>query len=311
MGRDYSGLGRGATLARVKTLVLVNPRSGRRNDIDATVSAIRSALPGDDVTIELCPPKDELDRYFQAGETSLERVIAVGGDGTVSEIAKRLIGTDIALGVIPAGSGNGFARHLHLPSAFASALDALSRWTSVRIDTATVNGLPFIATASAGFDAIVAHRFAEAGTRGLQTYVRESLTAWWNYSCDVVEFSVDGGESRSEEAFLTVVANANQYGNEARIAPLASVRDGLLELTLIRRSWVTRAPMLLQQLFTGQLRASAAVVMTRGRSITLTRQCDGPVQIDGEPAHMESELQFEVVPRSLSVLVPEEYAEGI
>lgn len=286
----------------MKTLFLVNARSGanRRRDLTAL---IRETWEHEH-EILACGSKDELDDVIHAATTRAVRIIyAVGGDGTVHEVAKRLVNSDLVLGILPTGSGNGLARHLGIPIEPRASLRTCGDLRIETIDTATANGTPFVNAMGVGFDAWVADAFANAGTRGMQTYVRTALRGLARYPAEEYELTIDGETARLS-GIVIAVANASQYGNNARIAPLASVQDGLLEVTLIARTSLLRMPMLLARLFAGSLHRGRGVTTFRGRTITITRAAAGPAHLDGEPLTMPEVLTIAIVPRSLKVIVP-------
>jgi diacylglycerol kinase (ATP) len=286
----------------VKTLFLVNPRSGSNRHRDIT-SLIRETCTWEH-EIVLCGSKEELDGVIaSAAARGVQVIFAVGGDGTVHEIAKRLIGTDLVLGVLPTGSGNGFARHIGLPMRLRATLRACQALRVETIDTATVNGIPFINVMGIGLDAWIADAFAKAGTRGMATYVRVALRGLARYEPEEVLLTIDGAAFR-RRAFVITIANGSQYGNNARIAPMASMQDGLLDLILIERPPLLWMPMLAARLFTGTLHRARGVTTLRGRSISIRRAAPGAAHLDGEPVTLPESLTIEIVPRSLRVIVP-------
>jgi diacylglycerol kinase (ATP) len=287
----------------VKTLFLVNPLSGANRKRDVT-SLIREACAWEH---EIVPSgtKEELDAVIaSAAARSFRAIFAVGGDGTVHEVAKRLISSELALGVLPTGSGNGFARHLGMPMDLGKALRSCRALRVETLDTATVNGTPFINIMGVGFDAWIADAFATAGTRGMATYVRVGLRGVTRYAPEEYELSIDGVTSR-HRAIVIAVANASQYGNNARIAPLASTQDGILDVTLIEKAPLLRIPTLAARLFDGTIHRGRGVITMRGRSITIRRNAPGPAHLDGEPVTLPETLTIGIVPSSLRVIVPE------
>jgi diacylglycerol kinase (ATP) len=287
----------------VKTLFLVNPRSGSNRHRDVA-SLIREACTWEHEIVP-CGSKEELDTVIaSAAGRGVQAVFAVGGDGTVHEVAKRLIGTDLALGILPTGSGNGFARHLGLPMRLRAALRVCRALRVETIDTATVNGNPFINMMGTGFDAWIADAFARAGTRGLMTYLRVGLRGFSRYVPEECELTIDGAAAR-HRPFVITIANGSQYGNNARIAPLASMQDGSLDITLIEHPPLLRIPMLAVRLFAGTLHRGRGVTTLRGRSIRIHRAAPGTAHLDGEPVTLPSTLVIEIVPQSLRVIVPE------
>lgn len=287
----------------MNTLFLVNARSGANRRLDAA-SIIRETCAWAHEIVP-CEAKEDLDDVIaSAAKRGVEVIFAVGGDGTVHEVAKRLIGTPIAFGVLPTGSGNGFARHLGLPMNPRAALRACRKLRIETIDTATVNGAPFINMIGIGFDAWVADAFDKAGKRGLTTYLRVGLRGLRRYEPEEYELTI-GGIASQHRAFVIVVANGSQYGNNARIAPLASMQDGVLDVTLIENAPLLRIPLLAAQLFSGRIHHARGVTTTRGRSITIRRKSAGAAHLDGEPVTLPESLTIEVVPRSLRVIVPD------
>lgn len=288
----------------MKALFLINERSGTRRRYDVR-ELIRGACDWLEYEIRPCNSKEELDGVIAgAARERFDVVYAVGGDGTVHEVAKRLIAMPLALGILPTGSGNGFARHVGLPSEPRASLLACRGGRIETIDTAKVNGLPFVGVMGLGFDAWIADRFAASTTRGLQTYVRVALRGYTTYQPEEYALSIDGVETRGT-AFVLAVANSSQYGNNARIAPLASLQDGVLDVVAIRRAPLWRAPAMIMRLFAGTLHRSGGVDAMQGREITIRRGSSGPAHLDGEPVTLPETLHVRIRPRSLRVLVPD------
>ena len=284
----------------------MNPTSGKKKTRDTLKAVIESvyAESGREFSLHRCDRKEDLDEVVDGAiAKGYQLIFAVGGDGTVREIGTRLIGKPAVLGVLPAGSGNGLARHLQISLDPAAALRAIPGSRVEAIDTAVVNNMPFLNVAGVGFDALIAERFAASTVRGLETYVREGIKLYATYAAELYEIEVDG-EVLKEAAFLIAVANASQYGSGAQIAPLASLQDGLLDVALLQTGTWTAVPALLQQLFTGHIHESVHVINRKGREIRIQRRAAGPAHIDGEPATLPATLHFSILPRSLRVLVP-------
>lgn len=288
----------------MKALFVVNARSGarRRQGIEALIGEACTHLEHD---IVACGAKEELDEIVSHAERDgVDVIYAVGGDGTVHETAKRLIGRRLALGVVPTGSGNGFARQIGLPMNLRASLQSCRGGRIVTIDTARVNGMPFLATMGVGFDATVAEAFARAGTRGLRTYLRVGLREARRFTARQYEVDVDG-VPRTLRAFAVVVANAAHYGNNARIAPPASLQDGVLDVVTVRDITFLQAIALVPRLFRGTIDKSKHVTIVQGTRVEIRRPAAGPAQLDGEPLLLPEKLSVEIVPRSLRVLVPD------
>lgn len=280
----------------MKALFLVNRRSGtkRHHDLDAIIDKHVAF----DHEIKEC---DDLDEIIPAAiRDGFDLIYAVGGDGTVHSVAQRLIGTPAALGIVPIGSGNGFARHIGLPLGVEHSLRACGEGRVATIDTGTVNGIPFIGTMGVGLDAWIAAQFASRGTRGLWTYVRSGLRGFFSVQPQQYEMEIDG-QQLERRAVLIAVANASQYGNNARIAPAASLRDGILNMVIIERRSLAAAA----RLFTGSIDRAAGVTTLRGRHIEIHRSSPGPAHLDGEPVVLPERLVVDVAPRSLRILLPD------
>ena len=289
----------------MKCLFVVNARSGPRRNVDVA-QLIREHCQREQMPFELhaCERKEDLDGVIARAEQERYDVLfAVGGDGTVHEVAKRLIGKEVALGIVPTGSGNGFARHVGLPLALRASLATCNSGRIATIDTATVNGIPFLGVMGAGFDALIAHRFAESSKRGMRTYVKKGLFAFAEYEPGSYEIEIDGQTLR-RRAFVVAVANSSQYGNNARIAPLASLQDGLLDLVTVEDVSVLSALPLLVRLFNGTIHRSGRAKVAHGKHLVIRREGEAPAHLDGEPMMLPALLDVRIVPSSLRLLVP-------
>lgn len=281
----------------MKALFIINRRSGARRRRDVA-RIIREACAWD-YGIAECERKEDLDWIIRDAR-SADVVYAVGGDGTVHEVAKRLIHQPMALGILPTGSGNGFARHIGLPMNLRRSLQACAGGRVVEIDTATVNGIPFIGTMGIGFDAWVAEQFASSTVRGFRTYAAVALRGLLRYKSTQYEITIDG-EPFHRAALIVAIANASQYGNNARIAPVASLQDGVLDVVIIDRV----SPLAIPRLFAGSLQHADGVHMMRGKQIVIRRPTAAAAHLDGEPVSLPETLAIAVVPRSLRVLLPD------
>ena len=287
----------------MNALFIINERSGTKRRYDVA-EVIRRTSPFDH-EIVACARKEDLDPIIDRAESeSRDVVFAVGGDGTVHEIAKRLVGRSLALGILPIGSGNGFARHIGLSADPATALGSCRGGRIVTIDTASVNGHPFLGVMGIGFDAVIADRFAASTVRGLQTYLREGLRAYTQFHAAEYDVTANATTVR-RRAFVIAVANSGQYGNNARIAPLASLQDGLLDVVIVDDTHFLDAPFLIARLFSGSFHRAAGVTSMQTTEVTIRRPGAGPAHLDGEPITLGEELHVRVIPRSLRLLVPD------
>lgn len=287
----------------MKALFVVNERAGTRRKYDVA-EQIRRGSPFTHEIVS-CARKEDLEAIIDHAERdSIDVVFAVGGDGTVHEVAKRLIGRKPALGIMPIGSGNGFARHIGLPVDPAITLQSCGAGRIVTIDTATVNDQPFLGVMGIGFDAVIAHRFATSHARGLKTYVEEGIHAFASFAAEEYEITANETTMR-HKAFVIAIANSGQYGNNARVAPLASLQDGLLDVVIVRSARFFDVPFLITRLFLGTFHRARGVTSLQTPEVRITREAAGPAHLDGEPVSLPADLHVRVVPQSLRLLVPD------
>lgn len=240
----------------------------------------------------------------KALKNGFQKVIAVGGDGTVNEVGAALVGKDASLGIIPVGSGNGLARHLGIPVRVKAAVDVINRHKVVSIDYGLVNGFPFFCTCGVGFDAFVGMRFAESEQRGFITYVRTTLSEYVHYKPK--RYKLKAGKTKiTSRAFLVTFANAAQWGNNAYIAPHADIQDGKLDVCVLAPFPRFRALDIGFRLFSKKIQKSPYLKVLRTDRAVLKRKKPGAVHFDGEPAVMKKKICIEAVHRGLNVMVHE------
>ena len=232
-------------------------------------------------------------------------VVAVGGDGTVNEVASGLIGTNTALGIIPNGSGNGFARHLDISTRMNRAIEMLNSSEVINVDYGLVNDIPFFSTFGVGFDAVVAHDFADS-SRGLKGYVQSIFKDLFQYKPETYHLEGEGIDLTTT-AFLINFANAGPWGYDAYIAPKASVQDGWLDVAVVTEFPMTAAAGLALSLFTKDIDENLYMNTIRAKELTLTRTSAGAAHIDGTPTTMPDKLHIQIVEDGLKVLVKKRY----
>jgi len=281
---------------------IVNPISGGRNK-RVLLEKIPRLLP-EGASCEILQTERPGHATELARESEADVVVAVGGDGTVSEVAQGLLGSGRALGILPCGSGDGLALHLGISRRPERAIRTLGRGTLDTMDCGRVDGRPFFCTAGVGLDAIVAWKFAQSPRRGLFTYIAKAWETWKTYRGEDFEIEVDG-ETLRTRAVIVTIGNANQWGNQARITPLASVSDGLLDVTVVLPFRTVEIPVLAARLLLGKAAGSRRVRSLRGRRVVIRRAEDGPAHYDGDPCTLGREIVFEVEPAALRVVVPE------
>ena len=231
-------------------------------------------------------------------------VVAIGGDGTINEIARSLIHTETTLGIIPCGSGNGLARHLHIPMDPKGAIDILNEGYQICIDYGKINNIPFFCTCGVGFDAFVSLKFADSGKRGLLTYLENTLHESLTYQPETYEIENEEGTVK-HHAFLIACGNASQYGNNAYIAPQASLTDGLMDITILEPFTVLDVPSLSFQLFNKTIDQNSRIKTMRAKRIKIHRTQEGVMHFDGDPLMAGKELDVEIIPKGLHVIASE------
>jgi diacylglycerol kinase (ATP) len=296
-----------ALMSRKRIAFIINPNSGSNRSTNR-VELIRKLLPSSaDCTIIEWKQVSDRDHIFaQVLEGKFDIAVACGGDGTVNQLAHALGGSNTALGILPFGSGNGLARHLGIPMNMSAAMRIIEDGHTVEMDKGHLNHLSFFCTAGAGFDARIGQLFAESKTRGFWTYAKITLRELRRYQPETYTIEVDG-LTYKHKAFLVTIANAGQYGNNAWIAPLALINDGILHVSVLGKfSWYD-VPVLIWRMFGQTIHRSNLVYTYAGKSITVTRANEGPAHFDGEPAMLAKELNVSITPSALRVVVPPQF----
>lgn len=241
-------------------------------------------------------------------DNGCDAIVAIGGDGTVNEVARSLVHTPVALGIIPCGSGNGLARHLEIPMDPVGAIDVVNRFSIECLDYGMINNLPFFCTCGVGFDAFVSSKFAESDKRGVFTYLESAFLEGMKYKSDKYEIEIEG-ETSKYEAFLIACANASQYGNNAYIAPHASMSDGLMDVTIMKPFNVLEAPQITFQLFNKTLNTNNHIKTFRCKRIHIHREKEGVIHFDGDPILAGTDLDVQLIEKGLNVIVNSQKVE--
>ena len=239
----------------------------------------------------------------QKAREGVHAVVAIGGDGTINEIARSLVDTQTALGIIPCGSGNGLARHLQIPMEPKKAIDIINEGLIDVIDYGKINEVPFFCTCGVGFDAFVSLKFSKAGRRGPLTYLEKTLLESLKYRPETYELEMDGSTLRYK-AFLIACGNASQYGNNAYIAPQATLTDGLLDVTILEPFTVLDVPSLSFQLFNKTIDQNSRIKTFRCQTLRIHRSKPGVVHFDGDPMMMGNNIDVKIIQKGLQVIVP-------
>ena len=220
-------------------------------------------------------------------------VAAVGGDGTVNEVARSLTHKDTALAIVPCGSGNGLARHLCLPMDIRKAIEMINACKIESFDYGVINEMPFFCTCGMGFDAFISLKFAESGKRGPVTYVENVLKEGLKYKPETYEVSDESG-ARKYKAFLIACANASQYGNNAYIAPGATMKDGEMDVIVMEPFDVLDAPQIAADLFMKTLGNNSKIKTFRTKRLHIHRSEAGAIHYDGDPIMTDADVDVHI-----------------
>ena len=240
----------------------------------------------------------------EAAEMGYQFIVAVGGDGTINEVAGPIINEKITLAIIPTGSGNGLARHLKIPLAIPKAVDLINQRKHKIIDTATINDSRFCSLAGIGFDALVAHHFAESKQRGFFTYFSITLKYFLTYKTKKYRLIVDNTKEIETEAFMIVFANSNQFGYNTQISPKASLTDGKLDICIVNRPPWYAIPSTIRLIMTNRIDRSTYIRIMQCVQAEVIREKDEVVNLDGEPVTMPRQLKVKTRPGSLKIIAP-------
>ncbi len=288
----------------MKAGIIVNPQSGRRRagELLRKLEAARAAADLE-TQVYLWDEPRAIDRLVgQALDEGCSALVAAGGDGTVHEVGIRLIGGRVPLGIIPIGTGNALAHHFGISDDLAACLRIIRSGHTLQIDTATVNGRPFLAFIGVGLDARIIERYAHVGRRGLLTYAWHSINQYVRYRPQAVRLETGDAVYDWKPTFVSVM-NIQEFGLHARIAPAASAVDGRLDVVGVWVPGLWYAPVFGWRLFRGKLRPSRYYQRFDATRLVIERSSAGVVQIDGEAVELEARLTVEVVPASLPLLV--------
>ncbi len=283
---------------------IVNPISGRKskNRIENLISA---AFPAGEAVVELT--REPGHAYAIARDYVVRGTpfcIAVGGDGTVNEVASALVDTNASLGIIPAGSGNGLSKTLKIPRTIKGALQVIQHPSIRIIDAGTLNDRFFFSTCGIGFDAHVGHAFAQRRKRGFTGYIRSVLHHFMGYKPKKYKVTIDGKKLKFR-AFLITIANSGQYGNNVYISPRSELDDGLLDVCIVKPFPKAAALPLGVKLIGKKIDRSPYLEVIRGRKISLRgRKKKQYLHYDGEPLVVRGKIKVGIRPAVLKVMVP-------
>ena len=238
-------------------------------------------------------------------------IVICGGDGSLSPIIASLINIKINIGIIPLGSGNGLARTAGIPNNIDKAFEIIFTGKAICVDAFLINEKISCHASGLGFDALVAHEFSKQKTRGLSSYTKQALRNF--FTARTYSFLIEAGDSQfSVEAFLICLANSNQFGNNFKIAPKASLSDGLIDIVVIKKTNKLRVVFsFVRQILSGEISHLMAkdfhkknVLYFQTSKITIRNPNLAPLHIDGDPAETAKKFSIEVLPSAYRLIQP-------
>ncbi len=298
-----------------KFIFLINPISGNTRK-EAVKKEITEFCTVKNLPFEIIPTNAAGNYDFLIEKIRNEKIsdlVLVGGDGTVNQVVGSMVKSkvDVAFGVLPVGSGNGLAYTAGIPKKISKALELLNQGEAKYIDAFEINGRFSCMLSGLGFDAQVAHDFAQKVYRGLLTYTQQSFLHFFKAHPYQFEISIEG-HSFFTEAFFISIANSNQFGNNIKIAPYASLSDGMLDIVIVQKMNKAKLPFAILQQIRGNNKLQNLVneisrkniLYFQSPSIRIHNLKHAPLHIDGEPAESEDELIAQILPKSFRLIMP-------
>ncbi len=294
-----------------RILFIINPVSGKRSSKNI-LNEINSGIDSERYIVHIKYSESALHVATLATDavrTNTDIIVAVGGDGTINEVASCLIHSNSILGIIPAGSGNGLARHVGIPLSVAKAVKLINEAHSMLIDTATINGKAFVSIAGVGFDALIARKFATSKKRGFTTYLHYVTNSFIKYKPKKYKLKINDRIFKTKALFISF-ANSNQFGYNAQIAPNAKLDDGMLDICIVQKPNIFEMPLIANLLFLKRIDKSQHVDIIPVADVIVEREKGKYVNIDGESVKMSKKLEVKVVPLSLKIIIPKDGKEN-
>lgn len=287
-----------------KICFIVNPISGvgRHKVVEKLIDQHLNRTLFDYEIVYTKAAKHATELAKQAVSRNFNIVVAVGGDGSVNEVARGLIGSTTAMAIMPAGSGNGFARHMKIPLDLKKAMNIINDAKEASIDTIQLNNETFINVAGVGFDAHIGWEFAKFGKRGFSSYLKVIIREFPKFKVQDYELIINGIPLH-KKAFLISFANGSQWGNNAHIAPLADVADGLMDIAILKNFSFWNIISIGYKLFRKTIHLSPHLETIKAKEV-LIKQTNTIAHIDGEPIEVGHSISIKVNPLSLRVIIP-------
>lgn len=287
-----------------RILFIINPASGTRSKkkIPLLIDGLLDKAIESEIVFTSYP--GEAIEISDKNKDSFDVIVAVGGDGTINEVAQPLVHSQCVLGIIPVGSGNGLARHLGIPLNVKKAIKLLNQAHSTKIDTIKAGEKVFLNVAGVGFDAHIANVFSKSKKRGFLTYAKLTMQELNKFKYGSYKLIIDGQEQIEDAPFIISIANATQYGNNAYIAPKARISDGLMDICILQKVPAWYYPILIIRLFNGSVEKSKYYSHIQGKEVTIISTDSShkrAFHLDGDAYEMQKEIKLTLQPLSLKV----------
>ena len=288
-----------------KTLFILNPKAGAGLN-NAITGSIKKYIDDTDYETDIIFTEyagHAIELSSAAIKKKVDIIVAVGGDGTINEVAQSLKNTNTVLAIIPTGSGNGFARHFKIPLNIEKAMAVIKKGNIVSVDSLLINEKFCMNIAGAGFDGHIAHLFAGYGKRGFVSYIKLVMKEYFSYN--EKKYTIEYDDKKIvRTAFLIAIANATQFGNGAKISPLANADDGIIDITILKKIPIYQIVSIIAKLFNGKLADTSYTEIIRSKSFIISSDEEINMHIDGEPGNSCRKIIAEIVPLSVKVIVP-------
>jgi YegS/Rv2252/BmrU family lipid kinase len=294
-------------MKKIQVLIIINPISGvyRKEHIPEKIARYIDYTKYDYAIRATQYAGHATELAKQAVEEGFKLVVAVGGDGSINEVANALIGTDVALGLIPFGSGNGLALHLGIkPRDAKFALNILNTGKIVKIDSIETNIKSFISSGGLGFDAHAARRFRSQSIRGFFSYfLAGAREIFWNFKPSTVKFTIDN-ETIERETYLFTAFNSSQYGYNFGVFPNTSIKDGIMDVILLNSFPLRRLFYIFFCLVFKRPDLVKEAECFRAKEIIVHGNKKIVYQLDGDHYILHEDLYMKIKPQSLHIIVP-------
>ncbi|MCD4681561.1 MAG: diacylglycerol kinase family lipid kinase [Bacteroidales bacterium] len=292
-------------MKKIKILFIINPISGtgKQKSVKALIdkhidrdkfeySIVYTKAGGDATKIS----KEAIGENFNI-------IVAVGGDGSINEIARSIVNTNVSLGIIPTGSGNGLANHLHIPLKLIPAIKVINRNKTTNIDTASINKHLFVSIAGMGFDGLISKKYAKVNKRGFWPYFRLVTEEFQKYKPKTYKIFIDGKKT-IVDALMINFANTDQFGYNTSIAPEAKINDGMIDVAILQKPPLIKIPYLVHLLYHKKIHHSKLMQLIKAKEVVVFQKKKRVVNVDGEAIKLGKRIKVRIKPASLKIIIP-------